>query len=98
MGINENTTSIQYSIESSAAAAADYHLVYTNQQNVPVVMPLQNVQSSGSAVTFSVDFPYEKYELNGLTIAAITSSAGPFANATEVASATVFGPGLIEID
>jgi hypothetical protein len=34
----------------------------------------------------------------GLTIAAVTNSTGPFANATEVAGATLYGPGLIEVN
>ncbi len=36
--------------------------------------------------------------VNGLTIAVITNSAGPFSSADEVAAATLFGPGLVEIN
>jgi len=36
--------------------------------------------------------------LNGLTIAALTNSAGPFGSVDDVALATVAGPGLIEIN
>jgi hypothetical protein len=35
--------------------------------------------------------------MNGLTIAAVTNGAGPFATADAVAQASIFGPGLIEI-
>jgi hypothetical protein len=37
-------------------------------------------------------------KVNGLTIAAVTNSAGPFESASEVAAATLFGPGLIEVN
>lgn len=35
--------------------------------------------------------------MDGLTIAALTHNEGPFANATEVALSTLYGPGIIEI-
>ncbi|KAF2158578.1 hypothetical protein M409DRAFT_30948 [Zasmidium cellare ATCC 36951] len=73
-------------------------LVLINQQNVPVVEPLQDVRIEGSQVDFSVGFPYQEYELNGLTIAAVVHGSGPFANASDVAMSTVFGPALIEIN
>lgn len=73
-------------------------LVYINQQNLPVVETLQNVQNSGSQVTFQANFPYVKNEMNGLTIAVVTQGSGPFTDADAVANATVFGPALIEIN
>jgi len=73
-------------------------LVYINQQNTPIVEKLQNIHVQGNTVTFDAFFPFTENELNGLTIAAVTHSAGPFANASEVAAATIFGPGLIEIN
>jgi len=74
-------------------------LVYINQQNVPIVKPLQNISIDGNTVTFEADFPFDGVTFgNGLTIAAVTNSAGPFANAAAVAKATLFGPGLIEVN
>jgi len=81
--------------------AGDYsHLsvVYINQQNLPVVEPLQSVSVNGNTVTFQAFFPFDQFLMNGLTIAAVTHSAGPFASADAVAQATIFGPGLIEIN
>ena len=36
--------------------------------------------------------------MNGLTIAAVTNSSGPFMTVDEVANAALFGPGVIEIN
>ena len=73
-------------------------IVYINQQNVPVVEKVENVKVSGDVVTFTANFPFDQFEMNGLTISAVTDNAGPFANATAVAESTLFGPGLIEIN
>lgn len=73
-------------------------VVYINQQNTPKTAPLQNVQIAGSVVTFQANFPFEEDLLFGLTIAAVVQGAGPFASAKAVADATLFGPGLIEVD
>jgi hypothetical protein len=73
-------------------------VVYINQQNLPVVEPITNVSIQGGVVTFDAEFPFDQFLMNGLTIAAVTNSAGPFASADAVAKATIFGPGLIEIN
>ncbi|KAH7389749.1 hypothetical protein BKA66DRAFT_440030 [Pyrenochaeta sp. MPI-SDFR-AT-0127] len=73
-------------------------LVYINGLNVPIVKHLDNVQHDGEKVVFEAAFPYDEFLLNGLTIAAVTVGADHFDDADAVAKATVFGPGLIEID
>jgi len=78
-------------------------LTYINQQNLPVVEKIQNAKKNGNTVTFEALFPFDDATSgalfgNGLTIAAVTNSSGPFASAGLVAKATVFGPGLIEIN
>lgn len=73
------------------------NLVYINQQNLPVVQPLQSVATSGDTTTFAADFPYTANMMNGLTIAVLVQGAGPFASADAVANATVYGPAIIEI-
>ena len=77
---------------------SDLNLVYINQQNVPVVEKLQNPASSNGMTTFEALFPYDQFEMNGLTIAVLTNSAGPFADVDAVAAATVAGPALIEVN
>lgn len=80
-----------------AASAEGLSLVYVSQQNMPIVEPISNVQTSGNTTTFTANFPYSANLLNGLTIAAVTKSAGPFADADAVAAASVYGPGLIDL-
>lgn len=76
----------------------NYSLVYINAQNVPIVEKPTNVQNANGVISFQAPFPYSEYLLNGLTIAALTSTSGPFASGEDVAKVTVAGPGLIEIN
>jgi len=77
------------------------HLVwvtYVNQLNLPVVEPLHVVSKEGTLVEATALFPYNEYELNGLTTAAVTKSDGPFDDVNSVAKWTLAGPGLIIVD
>jgi hypothetical protein len=73
-------------------------LSYINSLNVPVTVPLQNIQTNGNSVTFDASFPYSETLMNGITIAALTNGAGPFAGAQDVADATLFGPVYISVN
>lgn len=83
----------------SSSKSGNYSLVYINQQNTPVVQPLNSssLSSSNGKITFNARLPYTKYEMNGLTIAAVVNSPGPFNSTDAVANHTIAGPGLIEI-
>ncbi|TVY12952.1 hypothetical protein LARI1_G008979 [Lachnellula arida] len=86
----------------SAPDTSLYSLVYVNQQNLPVVEPLQNVTASESTdmMQFTAAFPYDGVTFgNGLTYALVV--AGPtdgLTSASDVADITVYGPGLISIN
>ncbi|KAL5003081.1 hypothetical protein BDV10DRAFT_155512 [Aspergillus recurvatus] len=69
-------------------------VAYINQQNVPIVAPLQVVACDGYRTTADVIVPYDDFLLNGLTVMAVVNRRGPFANAEAVARATVYGPAL----
>lgn len=76
------------------------YVAYISGQNVAVVEPLMDVKSAGGMTTFSAYFPFQDGSAmfsNGLTIAAVTTGSGPFVDASAVAAAAVYGPGLIEI-
>lgn len=73
-------------------------LVLINGQNIPLVEQVQNAQVSNGVATFQANFPFSENVLDGLTIAALTSSAGPFTSAEDVAKVTIAGPGLIEVN
>lgn len=84
--------------ERSPSYYSSLSVVYINQQNLPVVEPITNVAIEGNTVIFDAEFPFDQFLMNGLTIAAVTKTAGPFTSADAVAKDTIFGPGLIEIN
>ncbi|OOO07672.1 hypothetical protein OAory_01041720 [Aspergillus oryzae] len=74
-------------------------LTYVNQLNVPIVEELKIVShKDGKKIIAKALFPYHENLMNGLTIAAVTKSAGPFAGVNDVAQETLFGPGLIIVN
>lgn len=73
-------------------------MTYINQLNTPIVERMNIISSNNETVVAEALFPYERYLLNGLTIAVVTTSGGPFVNAAEVSQATAFGPGLITVN
>lgn len=86
-------TSLSYNPQSTPL-----FLTYINQQNNPLSFPLQNVKVANGVVTSTAEFPGQSQEMNGLTIAAVTTEGGLFGSVDEVAGATVFGLGLIEVN
>jgi hypothetical protein len=98
------TKRIQFSVSTESGGwpssnSSCLSVVYINQQNTPIVEKLENVVVSGTTVTFDASFPYYAGTFgNGLTLAALTNSTGPFASEHAVAQVAVFGPGLIEIN
>lgn len=73
-------------------------LVLISAQNAPIVQKLEDIEVKDGVVTFQAEFPFKKFLLHGLTIAAVTHGAESFDSADDVAEQTVFGPGLIEVD
>ncbi|KAK5130641.1 hypothetical protein LTR08_001851 [Meristemomyces frigidus] len=96
--IEPKDQTLTFSISSHASDISNYSLVLINQQNLPIVEKITNVKSSYGIITFDAEFPGATFIMDGLTIAAVTKSAGPFADVPSVAAATVFGPGLIEVN
>jgi hypothetical protein len=73
-------------------------LTYINQQNLPIVEPLHIISRNYDEVKAEALFPFDDHEMNSLTIAAVTKSAGPFSDASSVAKWTLAGPGLIIVN
>ncbi|KAK4610079.1 hypothetical protein CLAFUW4_13721 [Fulvia fulva] len=84
--------------KTNSLVAQQNFLTYVNQQNAPVSVAIED-QSIGDdgAIHFTAHFPGADNEMNGLTIAAITTGKD-FVDVDTVAKATLFGPALIEID
>lgn len=89
---------LKFDTSYSDVSSSTNHIAYISGQNAPVVRPITSVSKKGSKATFEAHFPFGAGFSNGLTIAALVNSAGPFASPAAVANATVAGPGLIEID
>ena len=70
-------------------------MTYINQQNLPIVVPLEILKSIDDEIIAEALFPYDENLMNGFTLAAVTKSPGPFNSAEEVAKATIAAPGLI---
>jgi len=98
--IKPATQNLNFSFFKRDTEVTDYSqfsMVYINQQNKPIVKPLENIKVNGDVVEFTSPFPYDEFEMNGLTIAAVTKGAKEFANAKAVADAAVFGPGFVDL-
>jgi hypothetical protein len=96
--VEAKTEPIQFSFDKPSYGYDNFKLAYINQQNTPIVEDITVKSTDGSTVTIEANFPYDANEMNGLTIAALVKSAGPFKNAQAVADATAFGPALIIIN
>lgn len=92
---------IEFTATNTAQTTVDagsQKLVYINGANVPNVVPFTVEKTQGPTVTIKADFPHDEFVMDGLTLAAIVKGSGPFAGADDVAQATLFGPGLIEVN
>ena len=73
-------------------------IVYLSGQNKPVTVGISGITHCGNLTQFVAPFPWEDGFADGLTIAALVNGTGTFASNDAVAAATVFGPGLIEVN
>lgn len=89
---------IQFTFKQDCKLNSDLSVVYINQQNLPIVEKLKVIGVKDEVVTVEANFPYTENLMNGLTLAVLTTSAGPFANARAAVAATVFGPAIIIIN
>ncbi|KAF2120042.1 late sexual development protein [Lophiotrema nucula] len=99
--VEPKTQNLEFSISKSQLNSTkydDFSVVYINQQNLPVVKAIQNPHWKHDTLVFEAGFPFDEFEMNGLTIAAVVEGKGPFATADDVAKVAKFGPGLIEIN
>ena len=75
-------------------------VVYISGQNLPVTVPIRcPVHTNKTTTRFEAKFPFEEGFAKGLTIAAVVNGTSQqFRNPDAVAEATVYGPGLIEVE
>lgn len=95
MDVNSTVT---YSVPGTVDPSTN-SLVYLSGQNLPVTVPISAVNSVEGMSYFNASFPFQMGFAKGLTVAAVVKGTGmEFANSTEVAAATLYGPGIIEVD
>lgn len=73
-------------------------ILYITGQRLPVIVPISDVTAKGGMNHFTADFPFEANFANGLIIATVIKDGGKLDSYEAVAEATVYGPGLIEIN
>lgn len=72
-------------------------VTYLTGQNLPISEPVSNITWDGNTATFEAFFPFEANVMEGLSIAALTTS-GNFSSADAVVNATLAAPGLIQVN
>jgi hypothetical protein len=94
----KNSTQL-FSVNGTDVTANDSSIVYISGQNLPVSVPILDVNTQGETTYFFAPFPYEAAFARGLTNGALVLGAARQFNSTaDVAAATKYGPALIEID
>ncbi|ROW07616.1 hypothetical protein VPNG_06791 [Cytospora leucostoma] len=73
------------------------YVTYLTGQNLPVSEPVSNVSWDGKVVRFEALFPFSANIMDGLSIAALTTT-GDFVDAGELPDATLAAPGLIQVN
>jgi len=93
----KNSTQL-YSIDGTVSAA-NASMVYISGQNLPVSVPIKNVNTDNGKTYFFADFPYDAGFARGLTLGALVQGANAkFNSSAQVAANTLYGPALIEVD
>lgn len=93
----ENSTQL-FSIEGRVTCS-NASMVYLSGQNMPVTVPISDINMQDGRTFFFAPFPYDSNFARGLTIGILVSGSMPvFNTSAEAAAATIYGPALIEVD
>lgn len=71
-------------------------VTYTTGQQMPISVPIKDVQWCGGKVDFKANFPYSEHVMSGLTHAALTMGEG-FNTSDAAAEKALAGPGVIQV-
>lgn len=89
---------LQFAVPGVVSSAAN-SIAYLSGANLPVTVPISNVSTVAGKSSFAASFPFASGFADGLTIAALVKGAGQtFKSNDAVAAATLYGPGLIEVN
>jgi hypothetical protein len=95
---NQNTTWEDVSRGWLQSNNASLSLAYINQQQAPIIQPVEHYEVNAAVVKFQALLPFSSYLLYGLTVATIVQGNGPFPDISTVTSQTLFGPALLSIN
>lgn len=74
-------------------------VAYISGLSFPYIVPITDAKCENRVTRFKAEFQFHLGFNNGLTIAAVINTTDvKFESSTDVAKATVYGPGLIEVD
>ena len=99
----DQTLSFKADLSSSAAAkpyvgkSKGLYMTYTTGQQVPVSVPLSNVEWDGNTISFQASFPYEDNIAAGFSHGALTTG-NQFADANAVVDKTLAAPAVIQVN
>jgi len=89
---------LEFAVPGTVAPSTN-SIVYLSGQNLPVTVPISAVTSVAGMSHFNASFPFASGFANGLTIAALVNGTGQtYMSNAAVSAATVYGPGLIEVN
>ena len=89
---------LEFAVPGTVASDTN-SIVYLSGQNLPLTVPIERVISIAGKSHFLASFPFESGFANGLTIAALVKgTCETYATNDAVAAATLYGPGLIEVN
>ena len=89
---------LDYSVPGPVSSTNN-SIVYLSGANLPLTVPISDVSTVAGKTSFKASFPFASGFANGLTIAALVKGTGQmFKSNDAVAAATVYGPGLIEVN
>jgi hypothetical protein len=84
-------------IKVGSISEENLFITYLTGQQLPISVPISNVQGFGDTITFDAEFPYTENIMDGLSIAALTKASN-FADADDIAAETLAAPGLIQVN
>ncbi|CAK7224773.1 hypothetical protein SBRCBS47491_005666 [Sporothrix bragantina] len=83
-------------IGNAAACNSGLWVTYLTGQDLPVSKQVSNASWNGNVLSFSAEFPFNEFVMEGLSIGALTT-AGSFASPDAVGAATLAAPALIQV-
>lgn len=89
-------TSVSTAVKYVGGDGSGLFITYLTGQQLPISEPVQNVHWKGNQITFEAFFPYTANVMDGLSIAALTTSSN-FTGPDDIPAATLAAPGLIQV-